>query len=261
MPCCGTWNVDPHDRAVCHVAAGGGDRAVEDVGHKQHRVPARVACRRVPGPVDRAAGDRSTTLPCVSSMVRPPASAFARHSAGRREVADDHEPASQHHQRGRQTDDAAGRRGRDPRELVDRAMRRDLHDRRTGALLVGRVVEVADEHVAAAQVADGSQDDRRPVRVDITGARPARGHGRGDQAVGCEAADERRGRRARRDGQRRGDQHRAAAGRGELQDAPSGDRVHESFLLVFGWRYTNSAAHGDRRPSAVGAAGRHRRYP
>src|SRR5664279_3289257 len=72
-------------------------------------------------------------------------------------------------------------------------------DRRAGALQVAFVVEVADEHVAAVQPADGARHDGDAVRVHVA----IRGHGRCQRRVLMQRGEERLvSRRLRRGGGR-----------------------------------------------------------
>src|SRR5205085_11872705 len=77
---------------------------------------------------------------------------------------------------GRGQADSAGRRpvqlrGSNLRELRERTVGRNVHNRRTRTLLVGHVVEIADQDVTGLKITHAALDFHDAVRIDV----PVRG--------------------------------------------------------------------------------------
>ena len=163
------------------------DGAVEHVGHVQRREEAVIDRGHVPRPVDRTAGDRFDHLPVAVEheqasglggrrLCRPWSGGCPRSRSRVRVTASavvsptppGHGPGSAFGSICANTD--ARVRGA--------TAGWDLDDRRAGALLVGGVVEVADEHVAALQRPDAPWHGHDAVRVHVA-VRRHRGRDRG----------------------------------------------------------------------------------
>ena len=177
--------VQPQDQpqhvTAVHDLAVSGDGALQHVGDEQRREVPTCHGRRVPRPVDAVAADGPGDLAPPVHHDQAAGLGGGCHAIAGRHAADDDPAARQDLERRAEAD--ASRTGArqlacsDSREDRAVAARRDLDDRRAGALQVGLVVEVADQDAASVQPAGAVPDDENAVRVDIPVVRHRRGNG------------------------------------------------------------------------------------
>ena len=183
---------------------------------------ARVHGRHVPRPVDHGPGDRAGGVPVGVEHDERARPRMRSHSRRGREAADD-DVARRRTTASAVVSPTAGMpliRGTTANTLLV-AGRGDLDDARPGALLVGSVVEVGDEDVAAHELADGARHDYNPIGIDVALGRPGGGHGAGDPGEGVERSEERAGGGECPSRGGDGDRQRACSGRPRIsEDAP-----------------------------------------
>jgi hypothetical protein len=90
-----------------------------------------------------------------------------RRAIGGGQAADDHPGRPERHRGSGQPNATRARRIADLGELSERAIGSDLYDRGPPALLLRRVVEVADKHVARDELSLAAVDHRHAVWIEI----------------------------------------------------------------------------------------------